>query len=74
MKRIVGSYGTVLVDLISSTKDRSRITLGLLERAILLTLLLKVLKMKRNASPDPKMNLLVRVREEILKVFFRFSA
>jgi hypothetical protein len=31
---------------------------------------LKVLKMRRNASPDPKMNLLIRVRKKNTGGFF----
>ena len=58
MKRTVASSGTALVAPISSTRDHSKITSGLSEKAIILILLLKVSKMKRNASPVLKTRLI----------------
>jgi len=75
MKRIVESYGIVLVVLISNTKGHSRITLGLLAKVTLLTHLLKVLKkLTRNASLDQKTNLHISVQEKYSEGFYQFSA
>jgi len=56
MKRIVGSCGIAPVVLTLSIRDHLKITSGPLEKAIPHTLLLMVLKMKRNASQVLRMN------------------
>jgi hypothetical protein len=67
MKRTAESCGIARVDQISNTRDRLKITSGRSEKAIIHTLLLMVLRMRRNASR------VLRMMNLLAEFFYSFS-